>query len=167
MRYLATFELTPFSIWIREEWWIFPLILVVHSLGMGLMAGIGAATAFRALGFAPGIPVDMMRRFVPLLWLGLAANTLSGLLLLAGYPAKGLTNPLLYLKLLLLAAALWLTLRLMNPAAGPAGMNPPAAALTAPRMLAVFALMSWIGVIASGRVIAYTHSVLLASWLTL
>ena len=166
VHYFAWFENTQFSIWIREEWWVFPLILVVHSLGMGLMAGIGAASGLRVLGVARGVPMPLLRHFVPLLWCGFLASLLSGLLLLAAYPAKGLTNPLFYAKLTLLSAAMWLTLHVlrMHLSVGQYATNtsPPIPLATA---LAVMSLLLWAGVIAGGGFLAYTHDVLLASWL--
>lgn len=150
----ASFELTSFSTAVREVWWIFPTILVFHSLSMGLMAGIGVASALRALGFAGQIPLPALRKFHPLMWLGLLVATASGLLLLAGYPAKALSNPLFFLKLVMLIAAICLTLRLTT------AERP----LLTSRLPALTIIL-WLGVIAAGRFLAYTHSVLLASWL--
>lgn len=152
----ASFELTAFSTAVRELWWVFPTILVFHSLSMGLMAGLGVASALRALGFARQIPPPMLRKFHPLLWLALAVAAASGLLLLAGYPAKALTNPLFFIKMLMLATAIWLTLRLSTPAQR---------ALVSGKSTALITIVLWFGVIASGRFLAYTHSVLLAYWL--
>lgn len=156
----ASFELTGFSTAIRELWWVFPTILVFHSLSMGLMAGIGVASALRALGFARQIPPSMLHRFQPLLWFGLLVAATSGLLLLAGYPAKALTNPLFFIKLIMLSGAIWLTLRLTAPTQRllTQGKLPV-------RLPALVTIALWFGVIASGRFLAYTHSVLLASWL--
>lgn len=156
----ASFELTGFSTTIRELWWVFPTILVFHSLSMGLMAGIGIVSALRALEFARQIPPSMLRKFHPLLWLGLAVASTSGLLLLAGYPAKALTNPLFFIKLLMLAAAIALTLRLTSPTQRPLAQGKSPA-----RLPAMITISLWFGVIASGRFLAYTHSVLLAYWL--
>jgi len=156
----ASFELTAFSIAVREVWWVFPTILVFHSLSMGLMAGVGIASALRRLGFARQIPPAMFSRFQPLLWLGMVVAATSGLLLLAGYPAKALTNPLFFIKLAMLVIAFCMTLRMTSPV---------------PRLLvegrstgrvpAALTIMLWLGIIASGRFLAYTHSVLLAYWL--
>lgn len=160
LRLYASFELTGFSIAIRELWWVFPTILVFHSLSMGLMAGIGVVSALRALGFARQIPIPMLARFQPLLWLGFVVAATSGLLLLAGYPAKALTNPLFFIKLIMLGGAIWLTARLLSPQRRllSQGQSPA-------RLPALLSIALWMGVIASGRFLAYTHNVLLASWL--
>ena len=101
-------ESTTFSVWMRESPSIFafPMILAVHTIGLGLIAGINAAQDLRLLGFARGIPVRELRRFLPVMWLGLIMNVLSGIALLIAYPTKALTNPVFYLKLGLIAGAL-------------------------------------------------------------
>src|SRR5262245_33860955 len=108
MKFLAWFEQTDFSIWVREEWWVFPLILSIHAVGMGLSAGINFAIGLRMLGVAPNVPLEKLARFIPLVWFGFIINVISGLALLAGYPAKALTNWDFYLKLAFLAAGLWM-----------------------------------------------------------
>ena len=114
MEYLAWIEGTPFSTWMRESALAFFSSLILHSLAMGFVVGVHVATALRILGVAPGIPLSLMRRFSPVLWVGLVVVVLSGFLLLAAYPAKALTNPVFYLKLAAVVAALFITKSLAN-----------------------------------------------------
>ena len=158
MEVLAWIELTAFSIWTREEPFVFPLVLAIHSLGMGLSAGVAIAMSLRILGFAPGVALSLLRQLKPLVWIGLIANTLSGLVLLLAYPAKALTNPVFYIKLILLIAALWLMVRLLLL------ISNDTLPINAKRF-AVLAMVCWVGVIAAGRFLAYTNTVMLASWL--
>ena len=155
LEWFARIELSTLSIGVREVWWVFPSVLVIHSLSMAMMAGFGVVISARAMGFAAGLPMHTLQRFKPLLWAGLAAATFSGLVLLLGYPAKALTNPLFLIKLITLLGASWLTLQLLNT-------RWPAPSVT---KLAWLSLVGWIAVIFAGRFLAYTHSVLLASWL--
>lgn len=163
MEYFAWFERTDLSIWVREEWWVFPLILSIHAIGMGLAAGSNFAIALRMLGVAKRVPLSMMARFVPLAWIGFIANVFSGLFLLAGYPAKALTNPIFYCKLVLLAVGMWLTdvlsLQVLRPKVFDTGTLP-----TKFKGYAIVSLLIWIGVITTGRFLAYTNRILLASW---
>ena len=73
---------------------------------MGFAVGICLALDLRVLGVAPGVRIAEMRRFVPIVWIGFWVNAISGVLLLIGYPTKALTNPVFYLKLLLIAVGL-------------------------------------------------------------
>jgi hypothetical protein len=84
----------------------------------------------------------------------------SGVLLLIAYPTKALTNPVFYVKLGLIALAVWLVYRI-----GSAILRAPDAgqdALPAPlpkhaRLLAMTSLAAWIALITAGRLLAYTH----------
>lgn len=163
MEFLAWFEQTQLSVFIREEWWVFPAILSVHGVGMGLSAGANIVIALRILGVASRVPLDSLVKLIPLVWIGFIANVISGIALLFGYPAKALTNWVFYAKLSLLAGGLWLMKRIARDvlrnddySSGPL----PAKF----KRLAVLSLVLWIGVITTGRFLAYTHTILLAYW---
>src|ERR687895_568177 len=88
-------ESSAFSIWMRESPSLFALpgMLAAHTVGLGFLAGLNGALDLRLLGFARSIPPAAFTRFLPLMWLGLWVNVLSGIALLVGYPTKALTNP--------------------------------------------------------------------------
>lgn len=155
LEWFARIELSSLSVAVREVWWVFPLVLVIHSLSMAMMAGFGVVIATRATGMVASLATTTLRRFEPLFLAGLLAASVSGMVLLLGYPAKALTNPLFYLKLVILALSTWLTLQL--------SANRWSAHMQT--RLALLSLAGWIAVIFAGRFLAYTHSVLLASWL--
>jgi len=100
----------------------------------------------RVLGVAPGIPLAAFNRFLPVMWLGLGLNVMSGVALLIGYPTKALTNPVFYLKLFLVAVAVVLVVVIRRP-------RPHA-----PKRLAVVSLLCWAGAIVAGRLLAYTYT---------
>ena len=162
MEYLAWVEATSFSTWMRESGPAFFSSLVLHSIAMGFVVGVHVALDLRILGVAPRIPLSLMKRFFPVLWVSLVVVALSGALLLAAYPAKALTNPMFYCKLAAVLAALCitrsLTYRLLQDADCDDNPAPEYA-----RVLASLSLLLWIGAITSGRLLAYTHSVMLAS----
>ena len=110
----------------------------------------------RILGVARGVPLAEMRRLLPFLWVGFWLNAASGLLLLAGYPTKALTNPVFYLKLILIAVAMTLVVRISRHAADYANATSD---FPAPlRRLAITSLVCWAGAITAGRLLAYTYS---------
>jgi hypothetical protein len=151
----ARIELSPLSTAVREVWWVFPAMLVLHSLAMAMMAGTGVVIALRRTGAGAAIAIPQFNALRPLLWLGLVGAAISGAALILAYPAKALTNPLFYLKLILLSAACWLSLQLLRE-----HWQAKRA-----RLLALICVGAWFLVIFAGRFLAYTHSVLLASWL--
>jgi hypothetical protein len=142
-------ESTAFSVWIRESpsLFAFPMILAAHTIGLGMLAGVDVAHDLRMLGVAPRVPAAAFDRFLPVMWIGLGVNAVSGVALLLGYPTKALTNPVFYLKLAFIAAALVLVNAIRRRRAS-----------RAPKALAVASLVCWAGAIVAGRLLAYTYT---------
>jgi len=162
--FLIWLEETRPSTWMRESGGAFFSSLVFHSIGMAFVAGIHVVTDLRILGVAPGVPRSLMRRYLPVLWAGLLVVTLSGLALLLAYPAKALTNPVFYFKLAAIVAALWIMRALLRGAPG----DPRQDLAPAPgkeKALAAVSLVLWVAAITSGRFLAYTAKVMMASHL--
>jgi hypothetical protein len=166
MTFFAWIESTALSQWIVGDLFAFPVILTLHAIGMGFAAGLSAMFDLRVLGVGRGIPLLEVRRFLPMLWAGFWVNAVSGLLLLIGYPTKALTNPVFYLKLSLIAAAMNLLVRMTRDAFDPARAPHPDMAAGVERRLRRFAIASlvcWTGAITAGRLLAYTYSHLMAT----
>ena len=162
MDYLLWLEETPFSTWMRESGPAFFGSLIFHSVAKGLVVGVHVAMNLRILGMAPGIPLSLMRRFFPVLWVGLVVVSISGVLLLIAYPAKALTNPVFYLKLGAIVTALFITRSLAKGVL----QEPSYDAVRAPkkaRVLAALSLLLWAGAVTSGRLLAYTYNILMAA----
>jgi hypothetical protein len=167
--FLAWLESTAVSRWVLESPSIafgFPGILVAHAIGMGLAAGLSIVLDLRILGVAHGIPLGEMRRSLPVLWFGFWLNAASGLLLLIGYPTKALTNPVFYVKLLLIAGGIGLLRRITREidtavhrhghgdgeGERDSGGGPPL------KWMALASIVCWTGAITAGRLLAYTYS---------
>ena len=164
MNLLANFEQSDISVWVREtpSIFAFPFILYLHTLGLAMLAGISIGLDFWLLGAKSRPPQALLEGVYRIMWLGFGINLVSGLLLLAAYPAKALTNWVFFLKLVLVAAALWVLQQtkgelLVVPGVGTAAVNHRA------RLLAALSILFWFGAIFAGRLLAYTHSILLAS----
>jgi hypothetical protein len=165
MEFFAWFENTALSIWVRESPLVFPSILIAHALGMGTLAGINVLIGLRAIGVAKAVPPAMLERFVPLMWTGFIASLLSGLLLLAAYPAKALTNPVFYLKFVLIGGAFALSNAVRRRLSAPDAQMSVPLAWTSLQWAGAMLLLLWAAATTAGRFLAYTHSVLLASHL--
>jgi hypothetical protein len=143
-------ESTALSVFIREwpSLWGFPFILVLHTWGLAFLVGANVAIGARALGAAPSVPLPTLEPYYRVMWIGFWINAVSGVLLLIAYPTKALTNPLFYVKLLLIAAALVIAQRirreLRHIIPGPVSG------------LAALSLACWAGAIFAGRFLAYT-----------
>jgi hypothetical protein len=155
--FLIWLESTALSQWIvgSESMFAFPGILALHAIGMGFAVGICLALDLRILGVAPAVRIAEMRRFVPVVWAAFWLNAVSGVLLLIGYPTKALTNPVFYLKLLLIGAGLWLFRRIGRRVFDDAGDERAQSPLV--QRLAIVSLVCWVGAITAGRFLAYTY----------
>ena len=145
-------ETSAFSIWVRESpsVFAFPVILAAHTIGLGLLVGLNGALDLRLLGLVRQIPPPAFRVFLPVMWIGLWMNVISGVALLIAYPTKALTNPVFYLKLALIAAALAILQHVLRR-----GLSDDAAP-RAVKVLAAVSLVCWGASIAAGRLLAYT-----------
>ncbi len=162
MEFFAWIEETAVGLWVRESTWGFPIALTLHAIGMGFLAGYNFTFALRILGVAPNLNLQSLVRFFPFMWSSAALSLFSGLLLLAAYPAKSLTNPLFYLKIALIIFGLVLITKL---AAVSTGRSERATSLTRglEKTLAAVLLVAWGAAITCGRFLAYTYSVLTVS----
>jgi hypothetical protein len=156
-------ESSAFSVWVRDtpSVFAFPAILSLHTIGMGIVAGLNFAIALRILGVAPHVPVTETHRFFPLIWFGFWLNAVSGVMLLIAYPTKAFTNPVFYTKLTLVAVGLVLQTtirnRILRDASLDIGPVPRAG-----KILAVASLVCWASVITTGRLLAYTYTRLMS-----
>src|SRR6187401_3061749 len=132
--------MTALSIWLRESpsLWAFPFVLILHTVGLAFLVGANVALDARVLGLAADVPPTTLRRYDVVMWAGFWVNAVSGVLLLIAYPTKALTNPLFYLKLLLIAVGLVLA----NAIRGYVFGGAVGAGATAPRRLRVLAAAS-------------------------
>jgi hypothetical protein len=128
---------------------------------MGFLVGPNIALDLRVLGFAPRVPVSLLERFFVIMKLAFVLNAFSGILLLAAYPTKALTNPLFYIKLLLIGAALghtgWLRKNVVQASEITSSTIPLRG-----KVIAGSSLMLWAGAIGAGRLLAYTYTRLLS-----
>jgi hypothetical protein len=154
--FFAWIESSAFSVWIVQSpsLFAFPFILALHTIGLGLVAGLGVALDLRILGIAEHVPLIEFRRFLPLMWFGFWLNAASGVALLIAYPTKALTNPVFYLKLALIAAALMLLSAVRRRVLTTDDTS-------IPRRVKIFASLSilcWAGATIAGRFLAYTYT---------
>src|SRR5690348_8562083 len=112
MEALRWFEQTPLSVFVREDFYAYFVLLIFHAWGMALLVGGGIVVSLRLLGVAAGVPLARFAAFFPYMKAGAAMAIVSGLGLLSGYPAKALTNPVFAVKFLCLGGAALLVRRI-------------------------------------------------------
>ena len=161
METLRWFEQTPLSVFVREDFYAYFVLLIFHAWGMALLVGGGIVVSLRVVGIASGAPLERFAAFFPYMKAGAAMAVLSGLGLLAGYPAKALTNPVFALKFICLGSAAFLIWRMSRDLFPLAAAGQPLPARS--KWLGACALVLWIAGVACGKLLLYTNSVLLLS----
>tara|TARA_B100000519_G_scaffold147382_1_gene128349 strand:+ start:1052 stop:1543 length:492 start_codon:yes stop_codon:yes gene_type:complete len=157
---LARIEVTALSLWFRESGLAFFGSLTLHSLAMALVVGINLAIAFRLLGIVPSFALKPLMRFYQMHWIAVILIFLSGLALLLAYPAKALTNPVFYAKFAMLSVGLIIASKLQNLIRTRSENELNSKTV---KLAALTSIVVWVGTITTGRFLAYTNSVLLAS----
>ena len=156
MEFAQWLENTGFSTWVRESprIWAFPVILLIHTIGMALCVGVSAGINFRILGFAPSLKLSPMGRMFPILWLGFWMNAITGTILVMQDATNKLFNIDFYLKMVFIALAL-IVLRMIRNRVflDPQVDKVPLSANA--KTLAVLSLVFWVGAITCGRLLAY------------
>jgi len=157
----AAIEQTPFSIFMREDFYAYFIALIFHALGMALLVGGGILISLRIMGLASGARLERFAGFFPVMWVGAGLAIMSGLALLAAYPAKAFTNPVFGFKFACLIAAtaiIWWMARRLFPIAAAGQPLPPWS-----RWLAALALALWLGGVVFGKLLLHTATVLMVS----
>jgi hypothetical protein len=155
MAFLSWIQGLPFSTSIAESdsiWWGYAWWLFLHAVGMGLTAGIAFVVCLRLLGVGVQIPVSSLRVLFRLFWIGFYINLVSGGILFMT-DATGIARvSILYVKLVSLVLGLVAMSRLRRfiDSERSDGEIPRAV-----RNTAVACIVIWLGVITSGRLIAY------------
>ena len=149
-------ESTGLAAWVRESpsLWGYPTVLFLHSLGMTIVVGLGFAIGLRMMGLAPQIPLEPLEKLFRFMWIGFWINAVSGMLLLIADATTKFANPIFYIKLACIAAAVVVTSLLRrkiyrSPAADKAPITPNV------KLLALGSIVFWIGAITAGRLMAY------------
>jgi len=130
MDFLRLIEQSSFSQWVTgsSSVFAFPSILLLHTIGMGVVVGISAGIDLRILGLAPALPLAPMEKFFPLLWIGFGVNAVTGTILLAADATTRVFNEPLVDKKPLTSDV---------------------------KLLAVTSMIFWLGAITAGRLMAY------------
>lgn len=158
MEFFVLIEQSAIGVWVRDSLWGFPIVLTIHSLALAFVAGINFAIGLRLLGAASRLPLSILSRLLPLMWLCFVLALISGLLLLAAYPAKALTNTVFYIKLLLVATGLVLAHRFTQQSNLTDEMD-----ISRRRRQGALLMVIWAAAVTAGRLLAYTHHVMLVS----
>jgi hypothetical protein len=149
-------ENLSFSQWVKNAptIWAFPTILVLHTIGMGIVAGGSAMLSLMILGFWPAAPMKPFARVFPYMWAGFWLNAVTGTMMLIADATTKLTTLDFYLKMAFVFLGIYFMARMRrqvfeDPLLDQGPLSGGA------KMLAWASLGCWFGAIISGRLLAY------------
>src|SRR5262245_34524737 len=156
MDILRAIEQSSFSQWVTgsSSVFAFPSILLLHTIGMGVVVGINAGIDLRILGLAPAVPLAPLEKFFPFLWTGFFINAATGLVLLGADATTKMINPDFYVKMTFIALAL-INLKILRKRVFRDPLIDKKPLTSDVKVLAVLSMICWLGAITAGRLMAY------------
>lgn len=147
-------EDTAVSEWTRQSPSLlaYPTILTLHSIGLGVVVGASVIVSARLLGMGRGVSPRSLLGLFPIIWWAFAVNAGSGLLLFMADATRKSIQPIFWVKLAFIAAAI-VTVVLEKRRLATEGDHAPEAGGS--RLIAVCSLIFWTGAITAGRFMAY------------
>jgi hypothetical protein len=155
---LEWLESSAYADWVRESWgW--PLALTIHAFGTATVVGVIFIIGLRLLGLFRSIPYTSLNKLLPLVWIAIACQIVSGFTLWMSKPAQYLSAGMFDSKITLVVIGIVVTglfqatLKREAPAWEAAGT----VSSRGLKFIAATALL-WIAVNIAGRLTAYLTS---------
>lgn len=159
MTVLTWIESTGLSVWLRESpsIWALPMVLTLHTMGMGVLVGASWVLDLRVLGINRHVPLSGFRWVFPVVWLGLFINLVTGGLLFIKNPTTWGTSLPFLVKMLLVSASVATLLPLRSLVFGVSPERPEGSgsAVRTARLWAIVSILAWCGAVTAGRLLAY------------
>jgi hypothetical protein len=152
---------SPYAMWVDESWgW--PLALTIHALGMAVVVGLMSIIGLRLLGAFRAIPYTSLNKLIPLIWIAVVFQAISGFTLWMSKPGQYLGDVMFDTKFSLVIIAtiamvyFHIIIRREAPAWEAAGTVPSRAL-----KIAAASWFLWAAVTVGGRLTAYLGSLYL------
>jgi hypothetical protein len=152
---------TSLSSAMGQEAWIIPILQSTHILAIAAVMSAVAMIELRLFGMATAFSFEQtIRRFVPLIWIGLAVLLATGAVLVISEPKRTLNgNPAFYLKMAMLIVAIAVTVAFQAAVRRNLGfVRSPARSGWVLQLSALATLALWIAIAVAGRWIAYVQN---------
>jgi hypothetical protein len=149
---------TPFSIWLRESPYPFPVLLITHVFSIALFGGMVVMANLRVLGKAMReVPVSqVIGQFRAWKWVAFAILLMSGTLIAMSDPMEYYSNVMWWISLGILAVAgLNAAIFRYGVYRSVAAWDEAAVAPASARRWAGVSLFLWVALIFAGRAIAF------------
>ena len=142
--------------WVLGFTWTWPVLEILHFIGLSLLLGALLVIDLRMAGFFRRINIAGTHKMLPWVFAGFGINLVTGFLFLMGDPARYTANIGFWWKMFLVGLAgvnaIWFWIKI-NPVM--TGWEPHADPPVIAKTIAWVSLGSWFGVLLLGRLIPY------------
>lgn len=142
--------------WVLSTYWLWPLLEIIHFIGLSLLLGSILIVDLRLAGFLRHIDLRSTHRLLPWAAAGFAMNLISGTLFFFGDPARYSINIGFQIKMLLVLVA-GLNVLVFAVKINPLLVNwePHGDTTVFAKSVAWISLAVWTSVLLLGRLIPY------------
>lgn len=151
----AWIETTDVAMWVALSLWAYPALLGAHIIGLAIVVGIFVVRDLRLLNFFSALHPAAFLPLGKFAWVGFIINAISGVLLFTSQAVTFAGNVAFLVKISLIITGMVLAgiiqSRLRNELS--AGIDTHISKST--RTIALISLLTWIGAIIAGRLVAY------------
>lgn len=134
----------------------YPIMIMLHSLGLAIMVGLSVVLSLRVIGFFKVIPFSSLYRLLKVAWVGFVVNFVSGGALFASNATGFIVDPVFLTKMsmVILGAIFVAVMQSMIKGVLATGQG-EAAASTGLTVMAWLSIVAWTIGMVTGRLIAY------------
>jgi hypothetical protein len=152
---------SPYAVWVDESWgW--PLALTIHALGMAVVVGLMSIIGLRLLGAFPTIPYTSLNKLIPIIWIAVFFQAISGFTLWMSKPGQYLGDVMFDTKFSLVIIATIAMIYFHGTMRREAASWEAAGVVTSRGLkMAAVAWFLWAAVTIGGRLTAYLGSLYL------
>jgi len=141
---------------VRVSAYGYPIMIMLHSLGLAIMVGLSVVLSLRVLGFFSAIPYTSLQRLLKIAWIGFIINFLSGGSLFAANAEVFIVDPVFLTKMAMVIIGAILVGIMQSMIKGAmAGGSADVVASTSLKVVAALAIAAWTIGMVTGRLIAY------------
>lgn len=155
MTLLPWLENLSISVWVRESLWGFPIVQTLHAVGMAFVVGVITVVNLRLLGLLRTIPIFVLVKMLPLIWIMFAVNAATGLLMYAADATALTSNWVFLVKLTLILAGFVVAQVVRKQVRTGAAQWSEHGVPGSVRALSIASLLIWYAAIFAGRYTAF------------
>jgi hypothetical protein len=148
LAFCSSIEALPLSVYIQSTPWVVPLVQIIHifAIAMILISSITINLHVYRANYFQMNTINMLKQFRKLMYFSLFILFISGLVLIIGEPARSLANSAFQIKMLFLLSALILSFYMFRRIEKSQHIS---------KIFCFLAMTMWLGIVCSGRWIAY------------